>query len=140
MLESAAELFVLYLDLDHFKPINDRWGHQTGDRVLVEVAARLLRSCREGDVVARLGGDEFVVICRTDLPDPAGWEGAARRLMHEVNRPIGIGSETVHVRASVGIAGCLEDDTLIEVLARADAALYEAKRRQDAGPVSFPAE
>ncbi len=127
--ESCGPLVgVLYLDLDHFKPVNDRLGHGAGDRVLQEVARRLGQFTREGDLVARLGGDEFAVLC----PGVAELEvlrQVARRLTHAVCEPITFAGETLEVGVTVGIAvappGTCSIDDLLDA---ADGALYAAKR------------
>jgi diguanylate cyclase (GGDEF)-like protein/PAS domain S-box-containing protein len=119
---------VLYIDLDEFKPVNDRLGHGAGDRVLVEVARRLRDVTREGDLVARLGGDEFAVLC-SGLPDLAVVRAVAERLSDAMREPITVGAESVRVGASVGIAvappGTCSIDELVDA---ADGALYAAKR------------
>ncbi len=119
---------VLYIDLDEFKPVNDRLGHGAGDRVLIEVARRLRHVTREGDLVARLGGDEFAVLC-SGLPDLAVVRAVAERLSQAMRVPIAIGDESVRVGATVGIAvappGTCSIDELVDA---ADGALYVAKR------------
>ncbi len=117
-------LSLLMLDIDHFKSINDTYGHQAGDNVLIEVASRVRRSLRGNDVVARWGGEEFVVMLRDcALPD-------ARRLAEEIRStiaevPFGTsGSLTV----SIGAAEIRANENLASWLGRADQALYRAKR------------
>ena len=117
-------LSLLMLDIDHFKAINDTFGHQAGDHVLIEVASRLRRSLRGNDMVARWGGEEFVVLLRDcALPD-------ALRLAEDIRAAIGevpfgaLGSLTV----SVGAAQVGADEDLTSWLGRADQALYRAKR------------
>lgn len=123
---------VLYIDLDAFKPINDRWGHAAGDLVLVEVARRLTASCRQGDTVARLGGDEFSVLCASCSREEAG--RIADRFLAAVGAPIDIGEITVSIGASVGAAllppdGAGPPPPLETLVSAADSALYEAKRQ-----------
>jgi diguanylate cyclase (GGDEF)-like protein/PAS domain S-box-containing protein len=123
---------VLYIDLDAFKPINDRWGHAAGDLVLKEVARRLAASCRLGDTVARLGGDEFAVLCASCSADEA--RAIADRFLEAVGAPIDIGEMSVTVGASVGVAllpaaGEGPPPPLESVVSAADSALYEAKRQ-----------
>ena len=124
---------VLYVDLDEFKPVNDRLGHRAGDVLLGEVAKRLTEAVREHDLVARLGGDEFAVIC-PGAPDEQALAAVAERLTAAVCRPVPIDGETVSVGASVGIAfappGACTIDALVEA---ADGALYEAKRDRRGG-------
>ena len=117
-------LSLLMLDIDHFKSINDTFGHQAGDHVLIEVASRVRRSLRGNDVVARWGGEEFVVLLRDcALPD-------ARRLAEEIRSTIAevpfgtLGSLTV----SIGAAEIRANENLASWLGRADQALYRAKR------------
>jgi diguanylate cyclase (GGDEF)-like protein len=116
---------LLYLDLDDFKPVNDRFGHESGDRVLVRAAERISRAVRDIDVVARLGGDEFAVICPGVDRDQAA--EIARRISRAVARPVRIGGEPVKVGVSVGIAAAERPDERSRLLARADEALYRAK-------------
>jgi diguanylate cyclase (GGDEF)-like protein len=119
---------VLYLDLDGFKDVNDRYGHEAGDRVLTTVAARLSGLVRAGDMVARLGGDEFVVVC-PDL-DAARVTEVAAQILHEVARPVPFGDVELTVGVSVGAA--VRGDavqTPSELLRAADAGMYDAKRQ-----------
>ncbi|WFB08834.1 diguanylate cyclase CdgB [Streptomyces sp. LX-29] len=119
-------LAVLFCDLDGFKSINDRFGHHTGDAVLIEVARRLSDGVREGDTVARLGGDEFVVLAdglgRADAAD------LAVRLRNAIIPPIRVDGRAVRVGASFGIswAGC--GMSAEEVLQSADQRMYREKR------------
>jgi diguanylate cyclase (GGDEF)-like protein len=118
---------VALVDLDELKAVNDRHGHQAGDAVLVELARRLTEATRDVDLVARIGGDEFVVL----LPntDAAGTRTVARKLIGRVNAPPFLvdGAEYC-VTVSIGLASYPESgDTVNELLAAADAALYRAK-------------
>jgi diguanylate cyclase (GGDEF)-like protein/PAS domain S-box-containing protein len=119
---------VLYLDLDDFKGVNDRYGHEAGDAFLRSVADRILRSVRGGDVPARVGGDEFVVL----LPDVSGIDEArtvAARVAEEIARPHAVVGATLAGSASVGIVladGSYDDPSA--VLRDADAAMYAAKQ------------
>ncbi|HEX7276775.1 MAG TPA: diguanylate cyclase, partial [Acidimicrobiales bacterium] len=121
---------VLYLDLDDFKAINDRWGHDGGDEVLVRVARRLVRTVRPGDTVGRIGGDEFVVVCGGfDSEDDLAQMKA--RVEDTVGRPLVLSAGTVLVTASVGVSigrGVAEEPETI--IRRADEAMYEAKRHR----------
>ncbi|MER7752711.1 diguanylate cyclase [Kitasatospora sp. NPDC097643] len=119
-------LAVLFCDLDGFKSINDRFGHNAGDSVLVEVARRLSQAVRDGDTVARLGGDEFVV-----LADGIGREEAkdlAHRLRNAIIPPMRIDGRAMRVGVSLGIgwAGC--GMSIEEVLHTADERMYDEKR------------
>ncbi|HMK63609.1 MAG TPA: diguanylate cyclase, partial [Acidimicrobiales bacterium] len=93
---------VLYLDLDNFKEVNDRWGHEAGDSVLQEVARRLKEAVRPEDTPGRLGGDEFVVIC-TGITEAEGAMAIAERIEGALSRPIAVGADTVSIRVSIGI-------------------------------------
>jgi diguanylate cyclase (GGDEF)-like protein len=121
---------VLFVDLDRFKPINDRYGHDTGDLVLRVIAERLRATVRPGDTVSRFGGDEFAVFCES-LESRAVASAVAQRIRREIERPIAARGHTVSVGASVGIAFCSgEGVTPTTLLADADAAMYEAKGRR----------
>jgi diguanylate cyclase (GGDEF)-like protein/PAS domain S-box-containing protein len=120
---------VLYVDLDRFKPVNDEWGHEAGDRLLAEVAARLVSACRDGDTVARLGGDEFAVFCPSC--DRAAAEAIANRFIHTLGEPIDVGRATVTIDASVGIATGAAPDDATDLARLADDALYRAKASGD---------
>lgn len=124
---SGRHVAVVYVDLDHFKSLNDAYGHAHGDRVLVQTALRLRASVRESDTVARLGGDEFVVV----LPDLPGVEEAlpvAEKIRHALDDPEA-GGGRMFLGASVGVA-CYPDHGQDQdaLLARADAAMYLVKR------------
>jgi diguanylate cyclase (GGDEF)-like protein/PAS domain S-box-containing protein len=120
---------VVYLDLDRFKSVNDRFGHAAGDRLLKAAADRLRLAVRDGDSIGRIGGDEFLVVC----PHVASAEAAlaiAERLASFLNHHVDVGPATVDMHASVGVAWTcepLDGDTLI---ARADHAMYQSKRSQ----------
>lgn len=131
-LEAAARghhsLAVLYLDLDHFKQVNDSLGHAAGDMLLEEVARRMRASVRDSDIVARMGGDEFAIIQpNADRPDST--MALARRLLAQVAAPYAVLGGTAVVGVSIGIAWYPEDGLAAEELLRnADSALYAAKR------------
>lgn len=129
-LDSAPVLAVLYLDLDGFKPINDRHGHETGDGLLRVVAARLARAVRSDDMVCRVGGDEFVCLLG-DVLNRQQLSHLACKLFDAVSAPLRIGTLDLLVRPSIGIAVCPQDgDTTDALLRRADTAMYRAKRQQ----------
>lgn len=119
---------VLFLDLDRFKSINDNNGHQAGDAVLREVAARLRGCVRRVDTISRLGGDEFVVL----LADIGGADQAAHvaaTVMQAVAHPIDVGDQEVGLSASIGIAICPTDGQDVDTLMHhADVAMYHAKQ------------
>ncbi len=118
---------LVLLDLDRFKPVNDTHGHAVGDSVLREVAARLRRQARPGDVAARLGGDEFAVLVPGATEDMLA--GLSRRLVEAVGRPVATAVGRVEIGASVGAALWRDGDrSLAAVAERADAALFAVKR------------
>ncbi len=119
---------VLFMDLDYFKAVNDASGHSAGDQLLAEVAERLRAVIRPNDTVARLGGDEFVVLCE-ELTEPREEAMAvARRVATCLEPAFDIGGREVFVAASIGIAPTGPGDTAEELMARADQAMYRAKR------------
>jgi diguanylate cyclase (GGDEF)-like protein/PAS domain S-box-containing protein len=121
-------LGVAYLDLDGFKPVNDRLGHSAGDRLLVIVAGRLVRALRPMDCVARLGGDEFVILL-PGLRSRADAEELLQRLMDNLSAPFTLGTEHAVVTASVGYTLYPEDGADADTLLRhADHAMYGAKQ------------
>ena len=127
---NSTQLAALYLDLDGFKQVNDTYGHETGDRLLIEVAARLRHTLRASDQVARFGGDEFVVVLE-DMPGPPEVELVAGKLIAEIARPYGILPDggACRVTASVGVSLFPADaDSPRELLQHADAAMYRAKQ------------
>ena len=118
---------VLFVDLDGFKEVNDRYGHDAGDDLLVAVAFRLRDCIRPGDLVARMGGDEFtIMLTRLETADPAA--AVARRVCATLSEPFEIDSRPVHISTSVGVAlaPAYRADT-DDLLRRADAAMYRAK-------------
>jgi diguanylate cyclase (GGDEF)-like protein/PAS domain S-box-containing protein len=122
----AGRAAVLFLDLDHFKDINDSLGHSAGDALVVQVARRLAQHVRAGDIVSRLGGDEFVVV----LPDCDGDSAAAiaARLLEALAQPVEIEAIALPVSASIGISLFPRDgDSMEALLKHADAAMYQAK-------------
>jgi diguanylate cyclase (GGDEF)-like protein/PAS domain S-box-containing protein len=130
MLESCAPegaIAVMFLDLDRFKEVNDSFGHEHGDLLLCEVAARLRRMLRPADVVARLGGDEFVVAA--ECTGGAGAAAAiAAKLLEVLTLPVTVGAQDVVVGASIGISMYPRDAATRELLFQtADTAMYRAK-------------
>ena len=125
----TLEIAVCFVDLDGFKAINDRHGHEAGDRVLKHIGERLQSTVRGGDLVARLGGDEFVVVL-CNLHGAHEVCAVAERMVSKLSQPIGLrGSVEVSVSASIGIAIYPYHGTGVEALIkRADAAMYLAKR------------
>ena len=126
--QSVQSLGVLYLDLDSFKPINDRLGHDAGDRLLVLVAKRLQHALRHNDCVARFGGDEFVLLLN-QINSRSQCESLLQRLMASICRPYSLDGETVQITASIGYTLYPEDDSDADTLIRhADQAMYQAKQ------------
>jgi len=117
---------LLYCDLDDFKLVNDEFGHQVGDRVLVEVGRRLQATARVGDVVGRLGGDEFVLVAH-DL-DEVGAARLARRIVVAVSRPLDDIVPGLRISCTVGVAVGAAGTGTADLLARADRQLLESKR------------
>jgi diguanylate cyclase (GGDEF)-like protein len=120
---------LLYVDLDGFKPVNDRHGHAAGDAVLKAVAAALQHQVRASDVVARLGGDEFAVLL-WNVNSPAAAAKAAGLEAAVYATQVAWGHSTLVVGASAGVAPLGALDTAAEVLARADVAMYARKARR----------
>jgi diguanylate cyclase (GGDEF)-like protein/PAS domain S-box-containing protein len=127
--ERAEPLAVIFLDVDDFKSINDRYGHAAGDDVLRELAARLRAGVRTGDVVGRIGGDEFVAICAN--ADAAAAEAIAARVLAMMREPIDVGGHQLFASVSVGISLFHADGRAApsgeDLLIRADRAMYESK-------------
>ena len=118
---------LLYIDLDHFKRVNDSVGHVAGDQLLTIVAQRLRSCVKDGDTVARLGGDEFTVILR-HVTDPDAARAVAERVIESLNLPVNIAGRDHFVCASIGITLFPDDGASIEDLMRnADTAMYRAK-------------
>ena len=124
----ARKLVVMFLDLDHFKEVNDRLGHAVGDDLLISVARKLQVLVRDTDTVARLGGDEFVIM----LDNPASRievERVAERIITVINEPMVLQDRTAQVGASIGIAVYPADGaSAAELIKSADLAMYEAKK------------
>ena len=123
----ASELTIMLLDLDRFKEVNDNFGHDAGDRLLIEVARRLESAVRQGDLVARLGGDEFAILLRGEpgRSDPAL---LAERVLKAVSQPFKLGDVTLLSGTSIGYTTYPGDEADGDVLLRhADQALYFAK-------------
>jgi diguanylate cyclase (GGDEF)-like protein len=120
---------VLFIDLDHFKDVNDTLGHPVGDELLVEVSQRLLNCARGSDTVARLGGDEFAILCR-DLKSPDQAADLAQRIVETIARPYDIGGHEIHTATSIGISTFPTDAReAARLVSFADMALYTAKEQ-----------
>ena len=125
---SGRRIALLYMDLDNFKPINDRYGHPAGDRVLIEVARRLQGQVRESDLVTRVGGDEFVVVL-TGIATPADATRVADKLVQVLSHPIPLPQGECRIGTSIGIhLPAAEHIDVESALSRADMAMYEAKK------------
>jgi two-component system cell cycle response regulator len=117
---------LLMIDVDHFKKVNDEWGHESGDAVLRIVAARLASACRQEDVAGRWGGEEFVVVApASDLEGATALAERVRSFVAQSPIPVGA-SGAITVTVSVGVVTGVDD--VDELLRRADEALYEAKQ------------
>jgi diguanylate cyclase (GGDEF)-like protein/PAS domain S-box-containing protein len=131
---------VLFVDIDDFKAVNDRFGHHGGDEALMEVARRLESSLRPSDTLARVGGDEFVAVCE-DVASSGDAEALAGRIIEALLPAVKLADGDATVRVSVGVSVGVRGDRPDTLIRRADAAMYEAKlagggayRRFDAAP------
>jgi diguanylate cyclase (GGDEF)-like protein/PAS domain S-box-containing protein len=137
---SKHRVGVMFLDLDHFKDVNDSLGHRVGDGLLKELARRIRGALRQSDLLARISGDEFVVVLE-DLPDDDGPDRVARKVLEEVRRPFQVDGHELHVSGSLGLALFPEDgDDAETLLKNADAAMYHAKELGRDGFRAFSAE
>ncbi|MDP9283943.1 MAG: GGDEF and EAL domain-containing protein [Actinomycetota bacterium] len=133
--DGRGETALMFVDLNELKAVNDRWGHDTGDRVLQALGTRIQDSVRAGDSAARLGGDEFAVVLPT-VAEPAEAARAAERLLERIRQPIEVDGHQLSVSASIGISIGSDVDVMLK---EADAAMYRAKRQQDVGYAFFDA-
>jgi len=123
----GVQLVVLFLDIDQFKQVNDRFGHVVGDRVLQMAAARLQAIVRATDTACRFGGDEFVILL-TDVDDGARSSHVAQEIHKRLANPYRVGDKSLALQASIGAAVYPRDGVLWETLvATADKAMYRAK-------------
>jgi diguanylate cyclase (GGDEF)-like protein len=127
----GASAALVYLDLDGFKPVNDRHGHAAGDAVLKAIAAALQHHVRASDVIARIGGDEFVVLL-WNVSGPAAAAKAAELEGAVLSTQVSFGRSTLVVGASAGVALLGALDSAADLLARADAAMYARKAERRA--------
>jgi diguanylate cyclase (GGDEF)-like protein len=126
---SRTNAAVLFVDLDRFKDVNDSYGHQVGDDLLVAVALRLRELVRPGDTLARVSGDEFVVLAE-DVHSPRDIEKLATRITEALGRPFLLGVREVGISASVGMAYAGPGEAITtQLLVNADTAMYQAKRK-----------
>jgi len=133
--EDSPTTGVVYVDLDHFKPVNDTLGHAAGDELLVLVAERMKLASRDHDVVGRLGGDEFLVLLR-DLPGPEMAMRAAERIGKAVCGSFELSFGAIQLGASIGVACSAERAiTSEELVKQADTAMYQSKEQRQCVPV-----
>jgi diguanylate cyclase (GGDEF)-like protein len=125
---TVSILAVLFVDIDDFKAVNDGWGHDAGDQLLLAVAERLRMCLRGVDTAARLGGDEFAVLLE-DLATDYDAEPVAERIVNSFRQPFQIAGELVSVSASIGVAVATSSQSADNVLGNADVAMYRAKAR-----------
>ncbi len=126
-IRSGLPLALMFIDLDHFKQVNDTLGHDLGDRLLVEAAGRIASCVRESDTVARLGGDEFTVIVPA-LEDVDSVDRIAQTIITRLSQPFRLGDESAYVSASIGITMYPADAPDVDALLKhADQAMYVAK-------------
>jgi diguanylate cyclase (GGDEF)-like protein/PAS domain S-box-containing protein len=123
----STNVAVLFLDLDHFKVVNDSLGHSIGDEMLRQVSNRLRAAVREGDTVARVGGDEFTIVLQ-DVPTADAACVVAQKVLRKIAEPMEIGAHRLYVTTSIGITFFPDDgDDAETLLKNADAAMYRAK-------------
>lgn len=130
---------ILFCDVDHFKGINDTWGHGIGDVVLATLAARIRESVRAGDTVGRTGGDEILVL----LPGVRGIDQLAEtteKIRCHAAEPIDVAGNSIYATVSIGATIALTGEPVSSVMARADAAMYQDKSSDRTGVARFTVE
>lgn len=131
-----ARFGLLFMDLDGFKPVNDRYGHATGDAVLKAVAGRINSCVRQQDFAARIGGDEFVVVLQ-NIEQADAVTAMAQRIRTSLAQPLMIDGQQIRVGASIGMVSYPADGATADaLLARADQMMYEIKRGGKAAPAA----
>lgn len=136
--QNPCTLATLFIDLDHFKPVNDTLGHDVGDLLLAAVAHRLRNAVRHGDQIARCGGDEFAVLLR-DLPEASLAEALAAKLLTALTRPFVLQSHRVSISASIGVALYPRDgQDARTLLIKADRSMYRIKHSGGNGVAAWP--
>jgi diguanylate cyclase (GGDEF)-like protein len=132
----STRIALLFVDLDGFKPVNDRFGHAAGDAGLIDVAQRLSSCVRQSDTVARLGGDEFALLLE-DTPDASRAMEVVQRITVALRPPIKLEGKEAFLTASMGLALSMPDEAEGEILGNADVALYLAKEKGKGGCETF---
>lgn len=136
---NGTKVGIVFIDLDDFKPVNDRFGHLAGDSVLVEIADRLRSSMRTSDTVARVGGDEFIVVL-TNIRDSSDITLATGKIIEATARPISLAEGDCSIGLSLGVSVFPDDGTDVEaLLGKADTSMY-AHKRSKKGPLSSDSE
>lgn len=126
---AGTSVALLFIDLDYFKEINDRFGHEAGDSLLKQAAERISACVRESDTAARLGGDEFTVIL-VDLQSPRQVEVVAEKIRQRLSEPFQLGNDTTQISTSIGVSLFPQDATdANELVSHADVAMYASKNR-----------
>ena len=124
---SGSTLAILFIDLDHFKNVNDSRGHEVGDKLLQEVARRIVENTSSDDTVVRMGGDEFIVVVRP-TPEASDGQQTARRINRALDQPINVNGHSLVATASIGVSVYPRDGAdMGELLKHSDSAMYQAK-------------
>lgn len=138
--DGSGHVTAMFIDLDHFKEVNDRFGHPIGDALLVLVGTRVRSEVRHDDVVGRLGGDEFLVLMFREVSDDEA-TSLAQRLIRVLEEPFRIDGDEVYVSASIGVTRCADRGAdVARLVQESDKALYEAKRNGRRQAVLFDAD
>jgi diguanylate cyclase (GGDEF)-like protein len=133
--DGQVQTVLMFIDLNEFKTVNDRWGHDVGDRVLQTLGGRIQETVRAGDAAARMGGDEFAIVLPA-VSEPAEAARAAERLLERIRQPIEVDGEHLCVTASIGISLGSDVEAMLK---EADAAMYRSKTQLDVGYAFFDA-
>lgn len=137
LINKSESFAVLFIDLDKFKSINDRYGHETGDIVLKSVALRLKSMIGERDIISRIGGDEFVIILR-DLESTKYAEDVAQAIVEEMSTVFTLKNRRLYIGASIGISLYPEHGTTADTLiSKADIAMYQVKNSGGCGYLKY---